>query len=182
MLSVIIETCNDEEGLARTLASLVSGAVHGLVRDVLVCDRGSEDGTRQVAEHAGCVWKTDGIADAVKTAKGDWLLLLEPGARLSEEWTEAVAVHADRSATPARFARDRSSRIPFLARIISRPGPLAQGLLLSRRQALVLSRHADDADALARGLALKTLKAAIIPAQRKPGERNRACSGGAVPF
>lgn len=165
MLSVIIETCNDEEALARTLASLVSGAVQGLVRDVLVCGLGSEDATRKVAEHAGCVWTTGGIADAVETAKGDWLLFLEPGARLSEGWTDAVAAHANRSPMAARFARDRSSRLPFLARIMSRPGPLAQGLLLTRRQALVLSRHADNADALARGLALKTLKAAIIPAQ-----------------
>ncbi len=167
MLSVIIETCNDEEALARTLASLVSGAVAGLVRDVVVCDLGSGDATRQVAEHAGCVWTTGGIADAVKTAKGDWLLLLEPGARLLGDWTEAVAVHAARSGAAARFSRDRSSRAPFLARILSRPGPLAQGLLLPRKQAVVLARHADSAAALARGLAMKTLRAAILPADRK---------------
>ncbi|TIR96069.1 MAG: glycosyl transferase family 2, partial [Mesorhizobium sp.] len=36
MLSVLIETRNDEEGLARTLASLIGGAVEGVVRDVIV--------------------------------------------------------------------------------------------------------------------------------------------------
>ena len=33
MLSVLIETRNDEEALARTLASLVGGAVEGVVRE-----------------------------------------------------------------------------------------------------------------------------------------------------
>ena len=40
MLSVIIETKNDEEALARTLGSLVSAVVQGVVREVIVCDRG----------------------------------------------------------------------------------------------------------------------------------------------
>jgi glycosyltransferase involved in cell wall biosynthesis len=54
MLSVVIETNNDEDALARTLASLVSAAVEGVVREVIVCDRGSTDRTHLVAEHAGC--------------------------------------------------------------------------------------------------------------------------------
>lgn len=164
MLSVIIETENDEEGLARTLAALVPGAVEGLVRDVVVRDRGSVDATRAVADHAGCVWIVGGIGEAVKAAKGDWLLFLEPDARLAEGWTEAVATHAVRSKTAARFSRDRSERTPFLARVFRRSGPLAQGLLLPRGQALALSRHADCAEALGRGLAVKTLAGAILPA------------------
>ena len=56
MLSVLIETRNDEEGLARTLASLVGGAVEGVVREVIVCDLGSTDQTHDVAEHAGCAY------------------------------------------------------------------------------------------------------------------------------
>ena len=43
MLSVLIETRNDEEGLARTLASLIAAAVEGVVREVIVCDLGSTD-------------------------------------------------------------------------------------------------------------------------------------------
>lgn len=164
MLSVIIEAGNDEEGLARTLASLVSGAVEGLVRNVVVRDSGFAGGMKTVADHAGCVWVVGGIGEAVQATKGDWLLLLEPGARLLDGWTEAVAVHIGRSAMAARFSRDRSERTPFLARIFRKPGPLAQGLLLSRRQALTLSRHAHDARAIGRGLALKTLPAVILPA------------------
>src|SRR5690606_8591932 len=54
MLSVLIETHNHEDALARTLACLVSGAVEGVVREVIVCDAGSSDRTAIVAEHAGC--------------------------------------------------------------------------------------------------------------------------------
>src|SRR5690606_15838389 len=43
MLTVLIETKDHEEALARTLASLVGAAVEGIVRDVLVCDLGSVD-------------------------------------------------------------------------------------------------------------------------------------------
>ncbi|TIT95003.1 MAG: glycosyltransferase, partial [Mesorhizobium sp.] len=93
MLSVLIETRNDEEGLARTLASLIGGAVEGVVRDVIVCDTGSTDQTHYVAEHAGCHYMAGGVADGIGQAKGDWLLLLEPGARLAEGWIEEVAAH-----------------------------------------------------------------------------------------
>ena len=56
MISVLIETKDGEEGLARTLATLVGGAVEGVVREVIVCDKGSTDHTHSVAEHAGCVF------------------------------------------------------------------------------------------------------------------------------
>jgi glycosyltransferase involved in cell wall biosynthesis len=56
MISVLIETKDDEEGLARTLSTLIGGAVEGLVREVIVCDRGSTDQTHKVAEHAGCAF------------------------------------------------------------------------------------------------------------------------------
>ncbi|TIT31983.1 MAG: glycosyltransferase, partial [Mesorhizobium sp.] len=60
MLSVLIQTLNDEERLARTLASLIGGAVEGVVRDVVVCDGGSTDQTHRVAEHAGCLYVASG--------------------------------------------------------------------------------------------------------------------------
>ena len=56
MLSVIIPSYNSEEGLARTLASLVSAAAEGIVREVAVADAGSTDGTGAVAEAAGCLF------------------------------------------------------------------------------------------------------------------------------
>lgn len=167
MLSVLIETLNDEEGLARTLASLIGGAVEGLVRDVVVCDTGSTDQTHRVADRAGCHYVSGGIAAAIGQAKGEWLLLLEPGARLAEGWIDEVAAHTARQSMPARFSRARGSRAPFLSRVFSGNRALAEGLVISKRQAAALSKNARNAEAIARGLATKRLAAEIWVAPTK---------------
>ena len=167
MLTVLIETRNDEDGLTRTLASLIGGAVEGVVRDVIVCDRGSTDQTHRVAEHAGCHYIANGgIAAGIRQAKGEWLLLLEPGARLVDGWIESVLAHTAKMTMPARFSRARGSRAPFLSRVFSRPTALADGLVITKRQATALSRNAASAEAIARGLATKKLDGEIFVAQR----------------
>jgi hypothetical protein len=164
---VLIETRNHEEALARSLAALVPAAVEGFVREVIVCDRGSTDHTHYVAEHAGCHFLAQGgVAAGIRQAKGEWLLLLEPGARPAEGWTEEVAVHAAHQTMAARFSRARADRAPFLARIFSTRRPLAEGLLITKRQALALSGKGRDAEGIARGLAAKRLPAEIFAAPR----------------
>lgn len=167
MLTVLIETLDDEEGLARTLASLIGGAVEGVVRDVIVCDTGSTDQTHRVAEHAGCHYVSGGVAAGIRQAKGEWLLLLEPGARLAEGWIDEVVAHTARQTMPARFSRARGSRTPFLSRVFSGNRALAEGLVISKRQAAALSKSARSAEAIARGLATKRLNADIWVAPRK---------------
>jgi glycosyltransferase involved in cell wall biosynthesis len=167
MLTVLIETRNDEEGLTRTLASLIGGAVEGVVRDVIVCDRGSTDQTHRVADHAGCHYVANGgVAVGIRQAKGEWLLILEPGARLVDGWIEPVLAHTLKMSMPARFSRARASRTPFLSRAFSRPTALAEGLVITKRQAAALSRAAASAEALARGLATRKLEAEIVVAPR----------------
>lgn len=167
MLSVLIETLNDEEGLARTLASLVGGAVEGVVRDVVVCDTGSTDQTHRVAEHAGCHYVMGSITAGIRQTKGEWLLVLEPGARLAEGWIDEVVAHTAKQTMPARFSRARGSRVPFLSRVFSGNRALAEGLVISKRQATALSKNARSAEALARGLATKRLHAEIWVAPTK---------------
>ncbi len=167
MLSVLIETRNDEEGLVRTLASLIGGAVEGVVRDVIVCDNGSTDHTHRIAEQAGCHYVAGGIAAGIGQAKGDWLLLLEPGARLAEGWIEEVVTHTARQTMPARFSRARANRAPFLARVFSGKRALSEGLVISKRQAVALAKSARSAEAMARGLASKRLNAEIWVAPPK---------------
>lgn len=168
MLSVLIETMNDEEALARTLSSLIGAAVDGVVRDVVVCDRGSSDHTAHVADHAGCVWLEEAdIAAGIRRAKGDWLVILEPGARLQGEWAEAVLGHVSNATIPARFSRSRSDPTPFLSRIFSSRRPLADGLVISKRQAGSLARAGGDAASLARGISAKRLPAEIFAAPRR---------------
>jgi glycosyltransferase involved in cell wall biosynthesis len=168
MLTVLIETRNDEEGLARTLASLVGAAVEGVVRDVIVCDNGSTDQTHYVADHAGCSYiASGGVTAGIARAKGEWLLLLEPGARLSEGWADSVIAHTAKLSMPARFSRAPGSRTPFLSRAFSRPTALAEGLVITKRQATALSRTASSAEAIARGLATRRLDGEIVVAPKK---------------
>jgi|SRR5690606_4279039 len=168
MLSVVIETRNDEEALAHTLASLVGGAVEGVVREVIVCDRGSSDGTHAVADHTGCRYMTmSPLASGIRQAKSEWLLLLEPGARLCEGWTEVVSRHTECATRAARFTEARNGRSRFLSRVFSAGRPLAAGLLVTRHQALALAQKASDAETIARRLAAKRLDAEILVAPRK---------------
>lgn len=97
MITAIIETRDDEVRLAHVLAALVPAATEGVLRDVVVIDRGSRDGTLIVADAAGCtiVAAREDDADVVRRAAGDargeWLLFLSPSAVLSQDWQgEAV--------------------------------------------------------------------------------------------
>lgn len=168
MLTVVIETRNDEDGLARTLSPLVPGAVEGVVLEVIVCDHGSTDQVHKVAEHAGCRFLTSGgIAPAMRQAKGEWLLFLEPGARLVEGWIGEVRDHAAGSTMPARFSRARGKKARFWERLFSSRRGLAEGLLITKRQAL--SKRSDTIEALLRGLSTRRLDAEIhvAPARKK---------------
>lgn len=164
MLSVLIEARSDEEALARTLASLVGAAVEGVVREVIVCVLGSSDQTRHVAEHAGCRLVPD-LGSAVRQAKSEWLLLLEPGARLAEGWTEAVVEHVSRSTEAARFSRPPRGLPGLFTRLFSSGSALSTGLLITRGQAQTLAPK-ENAAAMARAVKARRLAAEIRLAGR----------------
>ncbi len=103
MLSVVIPTRNSEEGLARTLVSLVPAAAEGVVREVLVADDHSTDGTRIVADAAGCTLvDTDGgwlhrVETAIAAARrAPWFAVLAPNVFLDAEWFREAASFVDR--------------------------------------------------------------------------------------
>jgi glycosyltransferase involved in cell wall biosynthesis len=109
MLTVIIETRDDEMRLARALAALVPAATDGFVRDVVVIDRGSTDSTLAVADAAGClILRAEEGQDArrlaAEAARGDWLLLLDVGVTLPATWQAEAAGFIDR-ATAASASR-----------------------------------------------------------------------------
>lgn len=165
MLTVLIETHNDEEPLARTLAALVPAAVEGVVRDVIVCDRLSVDHTHRVADQAGCVFVAGGdLQAALRRARCEWILFLEPGARPVEGWMDPVMAHTGKLASPARFTRVKEDRPGFFTRVFSARRPLADGLVMTRRQALALGKSARTAEAMARGLSARRLSGLISPA------------------
>src|SRR5579863_2782584 len=92
MISVIVPTENSERLLPRCFDSLIAGAVRGVVREVIVTDAGSSDGSLAIADAAGAHVvhsrrnRGTQLADGAATAKGDWLLFLHPETALESGW------------------------------------------------------------------------------------------------
>ena len=92
MISVIIPARNAEQNLGRTLAALVPSAVDGIVRQVIVVDGGSTDGTIEVADAAGAdvVKSSPGrggqLAQGAAQARYPWLLFLHADTVLEDGW------------------------------------------------------------------------------------------------
>lgn len=109
MISVIIPTLDDEAVLGRALHPLVSAAVTGLVRDVIVADAGSTDATLEIADDAGCRILTglqpgEGRArEAAGVAGADWVMVLDPSVQLLPGWEKVVRDHIERRPGQAAF-------------------------------------------------------------------------------
>jgi glycosyltransferase involved in cell wall biosynthesis len=94
MLSVVIATQDSERTLVPTLAALVSGAVAGVVREVIVTDAGSHDATTRIAEGAGCrvaispESRGARLKAATLAARAPWLLFLAPGLVPDATWID----------------------------------------------------------------------------------------------
>jgi hypothetical protein len=165
MLTVIMECRDQEPELAQTLSVLVSGAVQGLVSDVIILDHGSKDGSARVADAAGARFHLHwDMKDIVRSARGEWLLMLEPGSRPQTGWVEEMMEFIALSRTPARLSASRRWRKPFFQRIARKTRPLETGFLISKPQALTLSKSGMKLEGFAAGQAAKKLHAEIIPA------------------
>ena len=175
MISVVIPTHESERLLAHTLAALVPGALDGILREVIVADAGSKDGTAKVADVAGCRFlvlpgdRGARLAAAAATARADWLWFVQPGSIPGNNWIEELGrfiSECDLIADPetqaavfrARAARGASPVSEALALIRgalgSRPKP-SQGLLIAKPLYQTLGGHSakaadPEADLLAR--------------------------------
>ena len=159
MLSAIVLAREDERGVVATLAALVPGAAAGLVRDVLLVDRKSEDTMARVADVAGCNFLirqgTDGVllSEGAKAARSNWLLFLRAGAILEGSWIDETAQFMENASLASRpraavfrYARsphaDVGMRDAFKTARRVLLGPSAdQGLLISRTHYDALGGH-----------------------------------------
>lgn len=172
MLTVIMECRDQESELAQTLAVLVAGAIDGLVSDVVVLDHGSRDGTARLAEATGCrFYEQWDMKDVLSAARGEWIMIVEPGAKPQSGWIEEVSEYMALNQTPARFSVSRSHRRSLYQRIAHRPPPLEQGLLLPKREAISAAKSGSDLVHLARGQKARRLASEIVPSWVARGSR-----------
>lgn len=165
MLTVMLECRNQESELAQTLSVLVSGAVEGLISDVVVLDRGSEDASARVADAAGCKFYTQwDLATVLRDARGEWLMLLEAGARPQIGWIDEIAEHIAMGNQAARFTPSRNYSRPILQRLFKRDAPLTHGLLMRKSDAVGRASGSAQLSDLAKGLRSYKLISEIIPA------------------
>ena len=150
MISIVIPTQGNEAETVATLAALVPGSAAGMVRDVVLVDRGGDGNIERVADVAGCRFlafegsRADAIAAGVALTRGSWLMFLHAGAVLESGWIdetsqfiENVGISGRRRAGIFRYARSPytdggiGSAVRQIARSIT--GPSAnQGLLIAR--------------------------------------------------
>jgi len=165
MLTVVLECQDQETELAQTLSVLVAGAVEGLVSDVVVLDHGSRDGSSRVADAAGCRFYLHwDIKDIVRSARGEWLLFVEPGARPQAGWIDEIAEYMALNKLPARFTASRGYRRPFFQRLGRAVPPLELGLLMPKSEALAAARSGMRLAEFVKGRKLRKLSSELIPA------------------
>jgi glycosyltransferase involved in cell wall biosynthesis len=204
MISVVIPTLNAEATLPDTLSALVPASVDGLVREVIVVDAGSKDGTREIADWAGADVIAAGPARGAQLAAGaaqarqTWLLFLNPDIELDPGWEREAAhfmqkVDKDPPRTAAaavfRLALDDEGFAPRLleglARFrfaVLRAPCAAQGFLVPRRLFEAVGGYRDlaageDVD-LARRLGrrrIKLLRTRAVASARSYREEGYLC-------
>src|SRR5439155_3261161 len=150
MLSVIIPTEGIEHPAVASLAALVPGAATGLVREVLLVDRGGSGVIERVADVAGCRFlpfqgsRAAALAAGARQARSPWLMFLHAGAVLDSGWIEettqfiqGVSVGGRARAGIFRYARspyaDTTLRDGCKVRSRSIAGPSAEQGVLSWR-------------------------------------------------
>lgn len=149
-VSIIIPTLNAAEALHRSLPPLAEFAALDLIREVIIADGGSVDGTAAIAEAAGAKFvqvepgRGRQLAAGAEAARGDWLLFLHADTVLQPGWDRAVRDFIGDSGNSFRagyfrFALDDgrlgARRIAWLANLRARIIGLPygdQGLLISR--------------------------------------------------
>src|ERR1700743_1297004 len=108
MLSVIIPTEGVEQPTVATLAPLVPGAAAGVVREVLLVDRGDNGVIERVADVAGCRFlpfegpRAAALAAGAHAARSPWLMFLHAGAVLDHGWIDETTQFMQRVSDSGR--------------------------------------------------------------------------------
>ncbi len=108
-ISVVIPTLNSATALPDMLACLMEGLHAGLIKELIISDGGSLDGTREIADAVGAVFvqgppsRGGQLQRGCANAKAQWLLVLHADTHLQNGWTAAVRKHMDTEQGAAYF-------------------------------------------------------------------------------
>jgi rSAM/selenodomain-associated transferase 2 len=185
MISVVIPTLNAAKTLPATFLSLFDAAMDGIVSEVVVCDGGSEDATRKIAEEAGADviqcerGRGQQMRAGAEKARKPWLLFLHADTALEQGWVDEAQAFMRKGEDGAAAFRFRLADKGVQPRLLEAAVGLRcklfglpygdQGLLISRTlydavggfAAIPLMEDVDMARRLGRGR-IEVLNAAAV--------------------
>jgi rSAM/selenodomain-associated transferase 2 len=96
-ISIIIPTLNEADEIAATIQAAFRNDTLGLVREIIICDGGSEDQTLAIAEQMGAISVVSSrpgraiqMNIGATNAMGDILLFVHADTRLPLGWSESI--------------------------------------------------------------------------------------------
>ncbi len=151
-VSVIIPTLNAGPRLAQCLDALVTSAIDGVVKEVVVVDGGSTDDTTTIADGFGArivnapAGRGGQLSYGADNARGDWLLFLHGDTVLETGWAKEVQQFIDADAYDAGVFTLAFDTDGIAAKVVATGAMLRTRLTKSPYgdQGLLISRKAYD--------------------------------------
>ena len=100
-ITVVIPTLNAAHFLPGCVAALIEGVQAGLIRELVVSDGGSTDGTLAIADEVGARIASGApsrggqLRRGCLEAAGDWLLIVHADTQLAPGWSDHAQTHIE---------------------------------------------------------------------------------------